>query len=153
MRSRGDQFSHCVSKCRVRANIEDWERVLPIIHAARRKYDGDEVDAGVIEERGRTCFREQLPLSVQMPSNKRISMSSLPLHRPSRCCPRHCCYYQPPLVTSQLRGPKVAARLGGVDRHYQRSIESHPSCDKIHLLDRHNISLRPDPQIPNCLWV
>lgn len=65
VRACGAEFGDGVCECADRCNVEDWVRVLAIVHAALRKNDGDEVYACVSEKRDRRAVREQLRMSRQ----------------------------------------------------------------------------------------
>lgn len=51
---RSDKFGDGVGEGRIWAHVEDGERVFAVVHAAGGENDGDEVEAGVFKERGRT---------------------------------------------------------------------------------------------------
>ena len=46
-----DEFGDRMGQGRVRSDVEHGKRVFPIVHAPRRKDDGDEMRTGVVEER------------------------------------------------------------------------------------------------------
>jgi hypothetical protein len=60
MRPCGYKLGHGMCEGGVGRNIKDRNGVLPIIHAAGGKYDGDEVYAGVVEKRRRAGLCEKL---------------------------------------------------------------------------------------------
>lgn len=51
MRLGRDELGHRVREGRERSDVEDREGVLAFKHAAGGQDDGDEVDAGVLQER------------------------------------------------------------------------------------------------------
>lgn len=55
-----DEFGDGVRKSRERTDMKDRERILSIIHATRRKDNGDKMKASVFEQRRGTRFGEVL---------------------------------------------------------------------------------------------
>ena len=60
VRARRDELGDGVRERRVGRDVEDGEGVLAVAEAARRQDDGDEVDAGVLQQRRRGGLGEEV---------------------------------------------------------------------------------------------
>ena len=60
-----DELGDGVRQRAVGRDVEDGERILAVVETARGEDDGDEVDAGIVEERGRARFGEELNRGVR----------------------------------------------------------------------------------------
>lgn len=49
--------------------MKDRERILAVVHSARREYDRYEMDAGIVQERCRACLGEELDIDVRDVAN------------------------------------------------------------------------------------